>query len=128
MIARVANLPKIRPSRVLPFTYVRKKKRRSKPDRPADGREVVAQHHGRGRAAAQAERAKSRRRPPDADVNFVIADGAFAADDQFNVPGSAGLCHQLLQARGSVDKGSGNGCLLRRAVRNNPMGVVSLQL
>ena len=44
-------------------------------------REIIAQHHGDRRAALQAERPQSRRRPGDAGVNLGIADAAFAADD-----------------------------------------------
>ena len=44
-------------------------------------REIIAQHHGDRRAALQAERPQSRRRPGDAGVNLGIADAAVAADD-----------------------------------------------
>jgi hypothetical protein len=75
----------------MPVYWHHRAAQRRRAARNLEEREVVAQHHGHGRTPAQAERPKSCRRPRDTGVNFVIADGAFAADDQFNVPGSAGL-------------------------------------
>ena len=60
--------------------------------RDFEERKIVAQHHADRRAAAEAERPESRRRPRDAGVDFGIADLAFAADDRCHVSSLARAC------------------------------------